>query len=184
MVRGARPRPRVGAVVRGPGHERCGGRRTARALARTRPGALPRRRAQLREPHDRFQEQGVPELRAQGERPARAAPAAPPRRQAQAARLLLPTQRPLDRRGHPRVRAARARGRVTASRTRAWPRCWRPPGSRFPPGSPIRRARPNARSSVPDVARPRSRAPARSSPDSGRARPRRRKPPRIRGRAP
>ena len=62
------------------------------------PARVPRRRPQLREPHHRVQEQGVPGLRAGGQRPARARVAPPPRRQAQAPRVLLPDQRPSRRR--------------------------------------------------------------------------------------
>ena len=57
-----------------------------RVVARPRSRTLPRRRAQLREPHHRVQEQGVPARRARRQRQARAGAAASPRGQAQAAR--------------------------------------------------------------------------------------------------
>ena len=95
-------RPRLRALV----DDQAATLRTTADCARARPGALPRRRPQLREPHDRVQEQGFPEGGAGGQRPARAGAPAPPRGQAQAAGLLLPAQRPARRGAHPRRRCA------------------------------------------------------------------------------
>ena len=102
------------------------------AVARPRSRALPRRRAQLREPHHRVQEQGLPAGRARRQRPARAGAAPSSRRQAQAARLLLPAQRPSGRGARSPTRCAPSSRRATRSRTRGSPSSSTPPGSPLP----------------------------------------------------